>query len=209
MSDLTHICRLKVLHPQELQTAPSLDLSSQSQVFAVGIWPVSRIPSCHYLRVGAASGWRCRTLISRSGEWDLCWRTSCTVMALVCASESKQHWSTPRTPKSASTSASQSPRLVPSSCTGEGSQRVAWLPLQSFLKRPTAAHWSTASTCQILKEPAPNCNRCIPRSANSGSQFYARSDSCNQEWLLKNSLTRKWPKKLCARKAYKRPSQFS
>jgi len=34
-------------------------------------------------------------------------------------------------------------------------------------------------------------------------------DCCNQEWVLKNSLTRKWLKKLCARIPYKRLSRFS
>jgi hypothetical protein len=29
-----------------------------------------------------------------------------------------------------------------------------------------------------------------------------------QAWLLKNSLTRKWPKRLCVRKPYKRVSRF-
>ena len=32
---------------------------------------------------------------------------------------------------------------------------------------------------------------------------------CKQAWLLKNSLTRKRPKKLCNRKPYKRLSRFS
>jgi hypothetical protein len=32
---------------------------------------------------------------------------------------------------------------------------------------------------------------------------------CNRLWLLKNSITRKWPKKLCIRKPYKRLSRFA
>ena len=32
---------------------------------------------------------------------------------------------------------------------------------------------------------------------------------CKQKWLLKNSITRKWPKKLCIRKPYKRLSWFA
>jgi len=35
-------------------------------------------------------------------------------------------------------------------------------------------------------------------------------DYCSyQAWLLKYSLIRKWPTKLCVRKPYKRPPQFS
>jgi hypothetical protein len=37
--------------------------------------------------------------------------------------------------------------------------------------------------------------------------FFAVNE-CYREWLLKNSLTRKWPKKLSNRKPYNRRSLF-
>jgi hypothetical protein len=33
--------------------------------------------------------------------------------------------------------------------------------------------------------------------------------TCNRLWLLKNSISQNWSKKLCARKLYKRLSEFS
>ena len=72
-----------------------------------------------------------------------------------CASEPKQHWPTPRTRNFASTSASQWPRFIASSFTEESSPRVACLPLPSFWKPPTAAHWNTASTCRISNSLHP------------------------------------------------------
>jgi len=67
-------------------------------------------------------------------------------------------------------------------------------------------HWLRISTITVKDtetEAIRMSCRTAPRERMPGHS------ECNGEWLLKDSISQNWSKKLCARKPYKRPFAFS
>src|SRR5580692_9031225 len=63
-----------------------------------------------------------------------------------------------------------------------------------------------------MRAGTPSCKvppRAEPWRRDRDPTLIVGGKTCNRLWLLKNSISQNWSKKLCARKLYKRLSEFS